>query len=94
VDLIKPECVSVGNYVLTGGEMPAMVIIDAVARLLPDVLGNDASSLDESFTDGQYEYPQYTRPAEYMGHSVPGVLLSGNHAKVAEWRHENRVKHE
>lgn len=78
--------ISVGDYVLTNGALPAMVIIDAVTRLLPGVLGDDTSSRDESFSSGLLEYPQYTRPAEFRGWRVPEVLLSGNHAAIAEWR--------
>jgi tRNA (guanine37-N1)-methyltransferase len=77
---------SVGDYVLAGGESGAAVVIDAVARLLPGVMGNDASAEDESFLGGRLEYPQYTRPAEFRGHGVPDVLLSGDHARVARWR--------
>src|SRR5438552_210327 len=79
---------SIGDFVLTNGALPAMVIIDAVARLLPGVLGADQSSNEESFTDGLLEYPQYTRPAEFRGMKVPEVLLSGNHAEIARWRAE------
>ena len=79
---------SIGDYVLTNGALPAMVVIDAVTRLLPGVLGDDASSLDESFSHGLLEYPQYTRPAEFRGVPVPAVLLSGNHAEIARWRAE------
>jgi tRNA (guanine37-N1)-methyltransferase len=83
---------SIGDYVLTGGELPAMVVIDAVARLVPGVLGDDESSVDESFADGLLEYPQYTRPAEYRGVSVPAVLLSGDHGAIARWRHEQSLR--
>jgi len=79
---------SIGDYVLTNGALPAMVVIDAVARLLPGVLGDDASSSDESFSHGLLEYPQYTRPAEFRGMKVPEVLVSGNHAEIAKWRAE------
>lgn len=82
------ETVSIGDFVLTGGELPAMVVTDAVARLLPDVLGNNASSIKESFADGLLEAPQYTRPREYKGMEVPEVLLSGHHAKIETWRKE------
>jgi tRNA (guanine37-N1)-methyltransferase len=78
--------VSIGDYVLTNGGLPAMVVIDAVTRLLPGVLGHEQSSADESFSHGLLEYPQYTRPAEFRGMQVPEVLLSGNHAQIAEWR--------
>jgi tRNA (guanine37-N1)-methyltransferase len=80
--------ISIGDYVLTNGALPAMVVIDAVARLLPGVLGDEASSVDESFSRGLLEYPQYTRPAEFRGLRVPEVLLSGNHAAIAQWRAE------
>lgn len=79
---------SIGDYVLTNGALPAMVIIDAVTRLLPGVLGDDESSLDESFSKDLLEYPHYTRPAEFRGMKVPDVLLSGNHAEIAKWRAE------
>ena len=79
---------SIGDYVLTNGALPAMVVIDAVARLLPGVLGDDESSHDESFSSGLLEYPQYTRPAEFRGMKVPEVLLSGNHAEIEKWRRE------
>jgi tRNA (guanine37-N1)-methyltransferase len=77
---------SVGDYVLAGGEAAALVVIEAVTRLLPGAVGNDASPLDESFSDGLLEYPQYTRPADFAGHRVPDVLLSGDHARIARWR--------
>jgi tRNA (guanine37-N1)-methyltransferase len=79
---------SIGDYVLTNGALPAMVLIDAVTRLLPGVLGDDESSRDESFSHGLLEYPHYTRPAEYRGLKVPPVLLSGNHAEIEKWRRE------
>jgi len=79
---------SIGDYVLTNGALPAMVVIDTVARLLPGVLGDDQSAHDESFSAGLLEYPQYTRPAEFRGMKVPEVLLSGNHAEIARWRAE------
>lgn len=77
---------SIGDYVLTNGALPAMVIVDAVARLLPGALGHEASAVEESFSDGLLEYPQYTRPAEFRGWQVPGVLLGGNHAEIEQWR--------
>jgi len=83
---------SIGDYVLTNGALPAMVIIDAVARLLPGVLGDDESARDESFSHTLLEYPQYTRPAEFRGMKVPEVLLSGNHAEIARWRAEQAQK--
>src|ERR1051325_9153614 len=79
---------SIGDYVLTNGGLPAMVVIDAVARLLPGVLGDDESSRDESFSQGLLEYPHYTRPAEFRGMKVPEVLLSGHHAEIEKWRVE------
>ena len=82
------ETVSIGDYVLTGGEYAAAVIVDAVARLLPGVLGNETSTADESFSAGLLEYPHYTRPREYRGWAVPDVLLSGHHGKVEAWRKE------
>jgi tRNA (guanine37-N1)-methyltransferase len=79
---------SIGDYVLTNGALPAMVVIDAVTRLLPGVLGDDESSHDESFSHGLLEYPQYTRPAEFRGMKAPDVLISGNHAEIEKWRRE------
>ena len=84
--------ISIGDYVLTNGALPAMVVIDAVTRLLPGVLGDDESSRDESFSGGLLEYPHYTRPAEFRGQKVPDVLLSGNHAEIARWRAEQSVR--
>ncbi len=83
--------ISIGDYVLTGGELPAMVVVDAVVRLLPGFLGSEASPMDESHVNGLLEYPQYTRPPEYRGWSVPEVLLSGNHAQIAKWRREQII---
>jgi len=82
---------SIGDYVLTGGELPAMVVIDAVARLLPGVLGGEDSAGDESFTTGLLEYPQYTRPASFEGMAVPNVLVSGDHGRIARWRREQAI---
>jgi tRNA (guanine37-N1)-methyltransferase len=79
---------SIGDYVLTNGALPAMVVIDAVTRLLPGVLGDDESSRDESFSHGLLEYPQYTRPVEFRGMKAPDVLVSGNHAEIEKWRRE------
>ena len=79
---------SIGDYVLTNGALPAMVVIDAVTRLLPGALGDDESSHDESFSHGLLEYPQYTRPAEFRGMKVPDVLVSGHHAEIEKWRRE------
>ena len=87
------EQVSVGDYVLTGGELPAMTIIDSIVRLIPGVLGGEASAEIESFSDGEtLEFPQYTKPAEFNGLKVPEVLLNGNHALIAKWRDENSFK--
>ena len=83
--------ISIGDYVLTGGEIPGMVIIDSVTRLVPGVLGGDNSLHDESFVNKMLEYPQYTRPSEFRGMKVPEVLKSGNHAKIEEWRIENAI---
>lgn len=83
--------ISIGDYVLTGGELAAMVVSDAVTRLLPGVLGGDTSIEDESFTTGLLEYPHYTRPAEYRGLSVPEVLRSGDHARIAKWRRDQAL---
>lgn len=77
---------SIGDYVLTGGELPAMVVIDTVVRLLPGVLGNETSAVTDSFSDGLLEYPHYTRPAEFRGWKVPDALLSGHHAEIGKWR--------
>jgi tRNA (guanine37-N1)-methyltransferase len=85
--LIDDE-LSIGDYVLTNGGLPAMVVIDAVTRLIPGVLGDDESAHDESFSHGLLEYPHYTRPAEFRGMKVPDVLLSGNHAEIEKWRRE------
>lgn len=82
---------SIGDFVLTGGELGAMVMIDATVRLLPEVLGNSASAPDDSFSSGLLEYPQYTRPADFCGLKVPDVLLSGNHQKIAEWRQKEAL---
>jgi len=84
--------VSIGDYVLSGGELAAMVIVDAVVRLLPGALGAETGAADETFADGLLEYPQYTRPREFRGMGVPDILLSGNHAAIAKWRLEQRKK--
>ncbi|MDR1013743.1 MAG: tRNA (guanosine(37)-N1)-methyltransferase TrmD [Coriobacteriales bacterium] len=84
-------CISLGDYILTGGELAAMVVTDAVCRLLPGVLGDAQSPLDESFCAGLLEYPQYTRPASYRGMDVPEVLLSGNHRLIAQWRRKQSI---
>ena len=80
--------ISIGDFVLTNGALPAMVVVDAVTRLLPGVLGDEQSSQDESFSHGTLEYPHYTRPAEFRGMKVPEILLSGNHAEIEKWRRE------
>jgi tRNA (guanine37-N1)-methyltransferase len=87
-----PDEISIGDYVLTGGELASMVIIDAVARLLPGVLGDACSAVDESFSAGFLEYPQYTRPREYQGLIVPEVLLSGNHEDIRKWRRKESLR--
>ena len=89
---LADRCISLGDYVLTSGELASMVVIDAVVRLLDGVLGDEGSAIDESFYDGLLEYPQYTRPASYRGMEVPEVLLSGNHAKIAAWRRAQAVE--
>ena len=90
---VADGAISIGDYVLTGGELPAMVIIDSITRLIPGVLGGENSALIESFSDGEtLEFPQYTRPSEYEGLKVPEVLLSGNHGEIAKWRKEHSIK--
>jgi tRNA (guanine37-N1)-methyltransferase len=92
LELVDEE-VSVGDYVLTGGELPAMTIIDSIVRLIPGVLGGEASAEIESFSDGEtLEFPQYTRPEEFNGMKVPDVLLSGHHGEIAKWREKNSLK--
>ena len=88
---IVTDYVSIGDYVLTGGELPALVMMDAVARLVPGVLNNEESAETESFSDGLLEYPQYTRPVEILGRRVPDVLMSGHHEKINEWRKEQSI---
>ena len=83
---------SIGDYVLSGGEIPAMVLIDSVLRYVPDVLGNSESTVDESFSQRLLEYPQYTRPQNFLGLEVPSVLISGHHAKIEQWRHEQSIE--
>lgn len=91
IEILRPELLSVGDFVLSGGEPAAMVVIDAVARLVPGVLGDAESAVDESFgPDGGLEYPHYTRPREFRGLAVPEVLLGGDHAAIARWRREHR----
>lgn len=95
ITTLVDEQVSVGDYVLTGGELPAMTIIDSIVRLIPGVLGGEMSAEIESFSDGEtLEFPQYTRPEDFRGMKVPEVLLSGNHAAIAKWRGENSFKAE
>lgn len=92
---VVDESVSVGDYVLTGGELPAMTIIDSIVRLIPGVLGGENSAVIESFSDGEtLEFPQYTKPSKYNGMKVPDVLLSGNHAEIATWRNLHSIKAE
>ncbi len=89
---LADEIVSIGDYVLTGGELPTMSMIDATVRLIPGILGNDASPVEESFAHGLLEYPQYTRPENFQGMKVPAVLTSGNHQKIAQWRHKEALR--
>ena len=84
--------ISIGDYVLSGGELPSMVVIEAVVRLIPGVLGSEESALDDSHVAGLLEYPQYTRPAVFRDWTVPEVLLSGNHAEIAKWRREQAIE--
>lgn len=91
IEILQPELLSVGDFILSGGEVAAMVVIDAVVRLIPGVLGDAESAVDESFgPDGGLEYPHYTRPREFRGLTVPEVLLSGDHSAIARWRLEHR----
>ncbi len=92
IEGLSPMEISIGDYVLSGGELPAMVVIDAIVRLLPGALGAEEGAADESFADGLLEHPQYTRPRVYRGMAVPEILLSGNHAAIAQWRREQREK--
>jgi tRNA (guanine37-N1)-methyltransferase len=92
VEGLKPVEVSIGDYVLTGGEIPAMVLVDCVTRLVPGVLGAAESLSEESHSDGRLEYPHYTRPREYRGMAVPDVLTSGHHAEIEKWRREQSLK--
>ena len=91
LDEIVTDNISIGDYVLTGGELPAMIVVDAVSRLIPGVLNNDVSAEFESFQDDLLEYPQYSRPEEWHGKKVPEVLLSGHHANIEKWRHEQSM---
>ena len=88
---LADKVISLGDYVLTSGELASMVVIDAVVRRIDGVLGDEGSAVDESFYDGLLEYPQYTRPASYRGMEVPDILLSGHHAKIAQWRREQSL---
>lgn len=92
LDICIDEELSIGDYVLTGGELPALVVINTVARYLDGVLGCDESTKEESFSNGLLEYPQYTRPEVYRGRSVPEVLLGGNHKDIAKWREEKSLE--
>ena len=92
LEMIVTDNVSIGDYVLTGGELPAMVMIDSISRLVPGVLHNDDSAGDESFENGLLEYPHYTRPSVFLDKEVPEVLLSGHHENIRKWRHEQSVK--
>lgn len=89
---IVTDYISIGDFVLTGGELPAMMMVDAISRLVPGVLHNDDSTVQESFSNNLLEYPQYTRPEEWNGKKVPSILLSGNHAKVEKWRYDMSVE--
>lgn len=91
ITLCVDEQISIGDYVLTGGELPAMVLTDAILRYVPNVLHSDTSVVDESFSDNLLEYPQYTRPREFMGLSVPDVLLNGNHKEIEKWKTEQKL---
>ena len=91
LETIVTDYVSIGDYVLTGGELPALVLIDSISRMVPGVLSNADSGIDESFSENLLEYPQYTRPEEWMGKKVPEILLSGHHAKVEAWRKEQSI---
>lgn len=91
-DHLVDQEISIGDYILTGGEIAAMVVVDVVVRLLPGVLGGETSAQEESFAEGLLEHPQYTRPAAFRGWSVPQVLLSGDHAAVQRWRREQSLK--
>lgn len=92
IDSIVTDEISIGDYVLTGGELPALILIDSISRLIPGVLSQNESFEEESFKDNLLEYPHYTRPREFMGMEVPEVLLSGNHKKIDEWRHEKSIE--
>jgi tRNA (guanine37-N1)-methyltransferase len=89
---LNAEQISIGDYVLTGGELPAMIIIDTIVRLLPGALGDEDSPKNDSFAEGLLEYPQYTRPEDFRGMKVPDILLSGDHGKIAEWRRKQALE--
>ena len=91
-DAFVTKEISIGDFVLSGGELPALVLVDAVVRLIPDVLGDASSALTDSFQDGLLDAPVYTRPAEYRGRKVPDVLRSGNHQRIDAWRDEQRIQ--
>jgi tRNA (guanine37-N1)-methyltransferase len=94
IDILEPEEISIGDFILNGGEAAAMVMIDSVARLIPGMLGDKQSNIQDSFSQGnrRLEFPQYTRPREFRGHSVPEVLLEGDHAAIAKWREEQSLQ--
>lgn len=92
IDYFNMEEISIGDYVLTGGELPSMVFVDCLSRLIPNVLHNEHSSVDESFSDNLLEYPQYTKPADFNGLKVPDVLLSGNHKEIEKYRREKSLE--
>lgn len=92
IELVVDEEISIGDYVLTGGELAAMVVVDAVSRMIKGVLTNEESGVNESFSENLLEYPQYTRPQEYMGLKVPDILLSGHHKNIEKWRHEQSLE--
>jgi tRNA (guanine37-N1)-methyltransferase len=92
IDYLVDREISIGDFILTGGEIPAMVVLDSVVRLIPGALGCSDSAINESFSSGLLDYPQYTRPADYRGYAVPEVLLSGDHAKIEKWRQEQALE--
>ncbi len=92
IRMLADNEISIGDYILTGGEIPAMVIIDSVARLIPGVLGEAESSIHDSYTNGLLEYPQYTRPRNFRGMEVPEVLISGNHKQIERWRRKESLR--
>jgi tRNA (guanine37-N1)-methyltransferase len=92
IDSLVDREISIGDFVLTGGEIPAMVVLDSVVRLIPGALGCSDSVVNESFSTGLLDYPQYTRPADYRGQTVPEVLLSGDHARIEKWRKEKALE--